>query len=265
MVVENDSSFTLRLKEHPAQLKAFVDQAISLGETHSSLVEELKGKPESSQRLYEVTEPWCKLYEHTFVENLIYAFGRVPMLSATLAEAVGADDPAQALLDDMEAEPPPEVKTDPELQQQLFSSLGCFFCLGLTVRAFEIYGRPINSLVVAGKSGDDSAWFDAIRIDPTVMSLPAFAERHARASIFLDGAFQNSLRLALKGPTKRPMKQIGRIRLALWILRDCRELPLSAHELVQLFVHDLGFYAPGEDPAKALSKHMHEVMKFSTT
>ena len=263
--MEKDLPVTPQLKENPAQLRQLVEHAISLGEAHSSLVEELKGKPESSIRLVEATEPWCLLYERTFFEHLIYVSVQVPALIATVAEGLAAADPVQSMLDNMEAEPPPEVKTDPELRQQLFSSLGGFLSLGLNVRAFEIYGRPINSLVAAGKSGDDSAWFDAIRVDPTVMSLPAFAERHARAAILLDEAFKNSLRLALKGPTKRPMKQIGRVRVALWILRDLGELPLSARELVRLFIDDLGYYAPGEDPAKALSKHMREVMKMSTT
>jgi hypothetical protein len=248
-----------------SQLAAFIKSAGEMAALQDELVEMLNEKKEARERIRTVLVPWCELYELPFLAHFFIVIGSFPVFFPMLAKAATSADPTQVLLDSMNEEPPDELMSDENVMSQLIEGLGKIISLARNIQAFELCGKPINYLVAKGMAGSDRDWLDAIRIDPSVTGLPAFSRRLAQATILGEKPFLRSFQRALSGPSKKPMKQIGRVRMGLWLLADAGALPLSTKDLIALFVDELGLYAPGEDPGKALRKHMLAVMKMNTT
>lgn len=224
----------------------------------------IDAKPELRQKMAAHLLPWAGLYDESLPDHLgafTIAFG----FAGTVREAATQPDPHQFLLDWVkEGIPDDWVDTD-EKKDVAHKLYGLLLGLSFSLESLMVFGKYLNELVAEGKAGNDKAFFDAIRIDPSVMSCEVFSTRLSRAVFEQDQRFFRSLRLALKGKTEKHQTQLNRVRFAIHVLLDAGDLDLSDDALERLFVEQLDLYAPGEAPAKALRKHIRKQRNRSTT
>ncbi len=115
------------------------------------------------------------------------------------------------------------------------------------------------------EDGNLDSFFNAIRVDRTVMSCSTFSDRIARAELLGDKRFFLRLRNALKGPTQKHWMAYCDLRYSLFVLRELGFDTMSDAELEQLLVHTLKVYPNTPGARKNLRKHYQHSRKLPTT
>jgi len=140
----------------------------------------------------------------------------------------------------------------------------------MTFKSLAVFGKSMNELLELACYGKDSALFDAIRIDKTVIGCPTAIERISRAEFFEDAEFFKKLKKALNGKLGiREQKNYQNMRLVFEMLHQVNAKKLSDEDLYELFVKELKIYpwdAKDGGNAKAIRKFADTYMnKRSTT
>ena len=186
---------------------------------------------------------WAPVYELTFNEALAW-FVAATGLGAYLKGLIGSGDPQQAALQDI-------ARGGPDLEwnggyEGIFtkaSVIALGTMLQRNIVSVMLHGRSLCSLVAEARdTGSDEALFNAVRIDPTVITGPTGATRLSRAELVGDRDFLRRLRGALKGPTARQWEAYRDLRFALWTLRELGFNQLSDAQLEHLLVKVLKVY-----------------------
>ena len=127
--------------------------------------------------------------------------------------------------------------------------------LGMMLGLFY-YGYYMNDLVTMSRNGDDNAFFKAVRVDQTVLAIPTFAARLARARIFGDENFMLRLHKATKSKPHEALLMNQDMRFMLQVLHEAKVLPaLTLSEADLLFIKELNLYSnKGADPARSLMR-----------
>lgn len=109
-------------------------------------------------------------------------------------------------------------------------------------------------LLEKGRNGDDTSFFNAIRIDHTVMQTPSFIHRLEKASIKNDKKFFKGLRNSLKNPGLKRWGFYDNTRLVAKLFQEADQLDSkSINELYEIFCEKFSLYPKsGKDPAKNL-------------
>jgi hypothetical protein len=138
-----------------------------------------------------------------------------------------------------------------------------------TLRSVLYHGCFLNELIERVRTGDDKALFDAIRLDPTVISCPSVSQRISKAALLQDNRFFAKLKAAINGKmAKREQANFQKMRLVFEVLHEAGASRLNDSQLQQLFVEELGLYASnakGGGNAKALRKFADTYMKKNAT
>lgn len=246
-----------------AQLKELMQFESMFDEERSEAIALLRSKPKHWKTIVQNLIPWAPYYDGPMINQLmgfLYAFG----FMGEVRTAAKAGDPQQFVLD-MVRRAQSDEKPSVEQFDAFLKGYGLLIGLTNSFDSLRIFGMYLNDLVEEGRKGRDKAFFDAIRVDPTVVSTEAFGVRMCRAVIENDQKFMADFRRALNGKTKKHESQINRVRFAIRALLDLGGLDLPDDELQELFVQKLNLYAPGEDAPKALRKHIRKQKKYTTT
>lgn len=245
------------------QLRELMQFEAMFDEERKEAIALLRSKPTYWKTISESLIPWAPYYDGPMINQLmgfLYAFG----FMGEVRTAAQAEDPQQAVLDMVKRAQSDDQPT-PGQFEALLKGYGLLIGLTNSFDSLRIFGSYINDLVEEGRNGNDKAFFDAIRIDPAVVSTKSFEVRMSRAVVENDQKFMSDLRRALNGKTKKHESQLNRVRFAIRALLDLGGLDLPDDELYELFVQKLNLYAPGEDAPKALRKHIRKQKKHSTT
>jgi hypothetical protein len=115
-----------------------------------------------------------------------------------------------------------------------------------TWRCLGIYGDYLNDLVKKVRNGedeDDEAFFNAIRIDRTVLTSPTFSARLARAEFFGEKRFLQRLHKAIKEKPHDKLLEYQDMRNMLRVIQDLNMINgLSMKEADYLFIRELKLY-----------------------
>ena len=122
-------------------------------------------------------------------------------------------------------------------------------------------------LIVKGRNGDDTSFFNAIRIDHTVMQTPSFIHRFEKASIKNDKKFFKGLRNSLKNLGFKRWNFYDNTRLVAKLFQEADQLDSkSIDELYEIFCDKFSLYpTTGKDPAKGLHQFILRFRKSVST
>lgn len=207
---------------------------------------------------------WADLYELSFQESLallICALG----CHQELHEAAQSDDPTQAafsMFQDVEFE---NWKGGLDGMFKMGDVVALFTVLQRNIHSIMFFHRTLDALVDEAREGSDDSFFNAVRIDRSIMTCPTFALRIAKAEIKNDKKFFIRLRSSMKGPSKKHWEAYKDLRYAFYILRESGFNQLSDEQLEDLLVHKLKLYPNTPGARKNLRKQFTESRKFATT
>lgn len=203
---------------------------------------------------------WGSLYECSFAEHIALAAVAFN-LGPTLSRAVSSADPQQYLLDNIFQA---DESTHPAFSEQ--GLLGLVISVQRTILSVMLFQRSMSGLVQdVREDGNLDSFFNAIRVDRTVMSCSTFSDRIARAELSGDKRFFLRLRNALKGPTQKHWMAYCDLRYSLFVLRELGFDTMSDAELEQLLVHTLKVYPNTPGARKNLRKQYQHSRKLPTT
>lgn len=127
--------------------------------------------------------------------------------------------------------------------------------MGMLLGVFY-YGRYLNDMVAKARAGDEDSFFQAIRVDPTVLTSPSFAARLARAHVFGEKRFMQRLHAATKAKPHEALLMNQDLRFMLQIMHETKALTdLTLSKADVLFIQELKLYSDkGADPARSLMR-----------
>lgn len=212
-----------------------------------------------------VSRGWYYLYELPPIVTFVLFSQHVGILdiftSLKTSEAPNLDLlklPTDDIVDNIDYK-----KTD--LNKTLIAMFTHVFICNIT--CVERYNNHMSELLEKGSNGDDTSFFNAIRIDKTVMLTPSFSLRLEKASIKNDKKFFTGLRNALKKQGFKKWTSYDKTRLVIKLFQEADQLDTkSIEEFYQIFCLDHSLYPnTGNDPAKSLHQFIYRIKKsFST-
>lgn len=104
-----------------------------------------------------------------------------------------------------------------------------------------VHGRSLCQLVADAKTGDDEAFVLAVQIDRTVLNIPYFRQRMAKAQLGAEPLFFQRLAYRLKNPILNTKRTRLKLWLAFAILDDEGKLEIPVERLWQ-FCSAVGVY-----------------------
>jgi len=207
---------------------------------------------------------WASLYELEFKEMLLLNLSVLGMLEMLIQAYHAGLDLNQYLMDFTihEAEDKDEGKDWAGGHGGIYTEddlLGTTHAFQNSWRCMSIYGHFLNDLVKqvrgGGKEAED-AFFNAVRIDRTILNCPTFAARLARAEYFREKDFMQRLHRAIKEKPHDALLVHQDLRTMLYVFQDLKILDdLSLNETDLLFIKELKLYQDaGKDPARSLMR-----------
>lgn len=141
------------------------------------------------------------------------------------------------------------------------------YALMKNVTSIERYGLHMSELLEKGRNGDDRSFFNAVRIDNTVIHTPSFTERFELAQLSNDKKFHAGFRKALKGPALKKWNLYNDTRVVIKLFQEADQLDTkSINELYQIFCEDFALYPKtGTDPARSLHQFILRFRKTTST
>lgn len=226
---------------------------------------------------------WASLYELPFNQTVILIFSALGFLPSILEAVNSNKDVNQAIIDftnkinsdsDAYINSLCNLKKEPETITELknirfsvFYSLSDLLVLSNAVlgelSAMRKYGRTISELVddVRKRRHKDESFWQAIHIDPTVLSTEVFTRRMSIAYMHNDKDFFKILANAVKTKWKKnkTKTELDPLRVMLHALNEIKVLNnLSMDAADKLFIQELEVYSnDGEDPARSLYRFIN--------
>jgi hypothetical protein len=212
--------------------------------------------------LLEPTCPWSFWYDRPLNHLFLIFFTCTGMLEE-ITRICRSDHPDSEIIDYMESEPDIDSEDEYDNEEKAFiSSLGvAIFNQALSL---SMFGEYINSMVLRAKNGDDSALFDAILVDRSVLATPSIAKRIQIADLTKDESFFNQLANAItRTRPRRPSPEYDDARFMLTALDECKSFSAkNNYELHKLIVDNLELYPSNrKDSFKGFEKMLQRLRK----
>lgn len=192
----------------------------------------------------ELSFSWAELYElplSTFVILFLVAFGGASELLSveSVEEVVGL---LRRIVEDSDEPDFFEHLGEPTVHlSQLMFVVGR--CADFNLKAVSIYFQSINDLVERVRQGNDDAFFNAVRIDPSVIQAPTIARRLAFAHMGNEATFLDEYRKAVSDGPETSRLAYSDLRLVLKAVDELQGLvKLPRAEIHQAVVNDLRLY-----------------------
>lgn len=207
---------------------------------------------------------WGTIYERPFLEQIALLFVLVG-LHIPLHEAAQSDDPQEIVTHWIDEDGPLDAWFDTnEHQIEKKHLLWLTIVFQRNILAIMLYHKSMGALVEEVRQGDDTALFNAVRVDRSVLLAGPCADRLSRAEMTNDKDFLRHLRSAIKGPTKKHMEAIQDLRYSIVALRECGFDRFTDEDLEQLFIRT-GLYPNNAGALKNIRKHIQLARKITTT
>lgn len=206
---------------------------------------------------------WSWLYELSYAEMIacgLSAIGEAHLI----ASAAAADDPQESLIADAEAyDPDPHRPKASQLLQGVAFMVAGFH----SMRAIELYSKPLNRLIAEGREGNDDSFLKAVRVDPSSLSSPSLAKRVSLASMRGERKFLKRIhKAALEGPNKG-LLVYRKLRTATTLLDEAGAFQKASRKRIySVLVEELRLYEGIKgDPLKSLFRNMNLWRKDAAT
>ncbi|MEW6314469.1 MAG: hypothetical protein AB1513_10605 [Pseudomonadota bacterium] len=240
-----------RLRQFLPKLRTIPQETREFARANREAFEKLLPQDFSWARLYELTAPQLSLLTLSsigLIDRLIESSRAGVNLNEFLIQQVMGQPLEDELIDNWAGG-----------HQGLFNKVDtiAIHCANTaTIRCLMVYGHYLNDLVSMACKGDSEAFFKAISIDRTVLTLPSFAAHLARAEFYGDKRFMIHLRKAVKGKPHENFLVHQDLRVMLQCMSEARMLgELTMSEADQLFIRELKVYSDGEgDSARSLMR-----------
>lgn len=207
---------------------------------------------------------WSSVYEVSLAEgtaHLILALGYADRLLANAR----LPDPQEAMLRDFESDEDLPWDGGTGGQYTKGDVVGLATAMQRNILGIMMYKRSLSSLVAQARDdGDDSALFNAIRIDRSIVACPTAAKRISKAELLGEKLFFIRLRSALKGPSRKHWEGYQDLRYSLALLRELGFDQMSDAQLEHLLVDVLKVYPKSYAARKNLRKQYYESKKIKT-
>jgi hypothetical protein len=247
------------------QFKQLVSELPEIRSQMKELPDLLNSAP--NEKIKEILDQglyWADLYELSFQETLallICALG----CHEELHKAAQSDDPTQAAFSMFQNIEYENWKGGLNGMFEIGDILALFTVLQRNILSIMLFHRTLNVLVDEVRDGNDDSFFNAVRIDRSIMTCPTFALRIAEAEVKDEKKFFIHLRSSLKGPSKKHWEACKDLRYVFFVLRESGLNQMSDAQLEELFVNRLKLYSNTPGARKNLRKQFTESKKFATT
>lgn len=206
---------------------------------------------------------WAEIYELPFLEQLTWLFVLLG-LHIPLHEAAKSEDPQEVVGHWADADGPLDAWYEAQNGKVEWKHLlWLTLVLQRNILAIMLYGQSMGALVDAVRTGNDEAFFKAVRIDRTVLLSSPCADRLSKAELLNDKAFFGHLRKALKGLSKKHMVAIQDLRYSIVALRECGFDHFTDEALERLFIQTR-LYPNSPGALKNLRRHIQDARKITT-
>lgn len=240
----------------PDFIKQFLSIYPQVGEAFGETLLALNSEPEAMTKLLPSDFHWNYLYELSQKELSILLLAAVGLLDPLLKLHGAGGDINSALLNiDIEA----IVDSWDGGHHQMFLPahvIAISIANGYSIQALEFYGCYMSELLVKTNGGCDESLFNALRVDPSIISLSSFSGRLARATLSSQEDFFKELSNALLGGPHKALEDNKEMRVILQLLNEINALAsMSMTDLDRLFIRELKLYSQwGDDPPRSLMR-----------
>ncbi|MDB5852861.1 MAG: hypothetical protein JWR22_902 [Herminiimonas sp.] len=221
----------------------------------------LAAQMRSSESAAEFLKPglaWGGFYDMTITEHLA-CFCMVAGLLEPLVLAAATNDPVAELFKPDAGPDCQEWNGGTEGQFGWHDLLGALYSLLGSVESVVLYGYYLNELLAMSfEDGDDEALFNAIRVDPMVVTSEKAAHRISVAVVKDDQRFLKSMQNALKGKTGKQARYLKKFKFLMQLLLEAGMLGKPNKEIRALALQ-LGAYANDPNAEKNLNA---QILKF---
>lgn len=239
------------------QIREFINFIPQVQQDRSEYLADLRSNPHKLNESMSEPLKWSWTYELPINEH-IARLAKECGAGERLVQMSIANDPQQAVLDDMKVRIEPLLK--PQNPQSLLALVEALAC---SLECVVIYGRYINDIIAdvkAGIEGSEDWLFKAIRIDPNVITCDTTQDRLCRAILLDDKNFIHGLQLALGGKTGSQAKYLNDFRLLMQILSESETPDLLDSQIKEL-VLNLGIYKNVGDAQHNVSELIRKYKK----
>ncbi len=206
---------------------------------------------------------WAGFYELPFAQHValgMFVLGQKDWL----IEMTNLEDPQEAMLRFLDSGEELDGKGPDGQELSLAAALAVVASFQRSILSIMLYKRSMSALVEEVRKGNDKSLFDAVRIDRSALTCPTIALRISKAEIRNERHFFDSLRKALKGPSKKHWEGYGNLRYSLAVLRELGFDAMSDAELEHLLVDVLKVYPKSSAARKNLRRQFYESGKMKT-
>lgn len=224
----------------------------SPAEIAREFAEELAGKY-SWHGLYDAAFTYCLsayIYCLSGHQNILEANAKDPYLSMLKWAFAGQPELAEW------------IKAHPN-KKPLMAFAGVHIVMCKNLRSIALYSRSINAqLALAASTKDDKHFFDAVRIDPSVIQSRAMAKRIRKATIDDDKDFLGKLGNAIKGKTGRGASYLSVPRVVVIMLKETGQLQaMSQAERSELLISHLRLLTDTPDTEETFARFIRRQLK----
>lgn len=234
-------------------LKLMISMLSGFENLESNLETTIKeAPPEKKDELFGKNFSWVRLYRHKFYKNFLSFIVVTGLLSLFKKKVLkNTSNDYSEFFDELE-----QIKEFKGGWFGLFKEkhmLERYYPILKSLESMMLYGTTINRLMARAVAGNDKAFFDAVRVDRTLISYPGMVARITRAELEDDTEFFKRLRNALEAKKGRYI-EYGVLRYILAVLHLTGQLDnLTQKEAYELLAEELRLYPQtGEEPEKSL-------------
>ena len=237
-----------------ATLHRIVDILSTLDEFRIEVAEQIKQAPKDrKEKIFGTNFSWTRLYKFPLYRNLL-VFLFISGLSGVIKKVKKRKppNPTEEVINEFETFTGFTGGPFGLFKEKLLFEY--FYPLAKSGEAISLYGTTINRLLKrAIEEDDDKAFFQAVRVDRSVISYRGMTSRIAKAEMERDEDFFKNLRNALTAKVGN-LTDYSTLRYVLAVLRESMALDsLSQKEAYELLVKELRLYPQtGEDPERSL-------------
>ncbi|CAG9932408.1 hypothetical protein [Candidatus Nitrotoga arctica] len=227
------------------------------------LAEKLILHPDNAVEFWKPGLAWGDYYDLSITQH-IACFLMIAGLADYVIAAAQSSDPTSEM---MKLDDHPDYQEWNGGAEKLFEYhklLGALYALVGSLECLVLYGYYINEYIaISAEQNDDTALFNAIRIDPVVLTCKTSSHRISRAVVEADTAFFHGLQNALNGKTGSQASYLKKFKLLMQILLEQNLLNEPISELKKLCL-ELEVYADNPSAEKNLDELIRKFRKKQT-
>jgi hypothetical protein len=211
--------------------------------------------------------PWSQYYELPY-EKFLAVYAVAINSSEIIKSAAESPNSTQVIINDIDNALATKEKTEILNNETMGLRTSLTIAAGMQQLSISIHAQPLSRLVERVRGGDDSALFDAVVVDRSIVSSPTIARRIQVAELTNDQSFMENLSKAItKTKPVRPKEKYDDLRFMIYLIDDLLGLDnIPDDKLHNLIVKELELYDDSpDDMSESLEKIIQRIRKKSRT